>query len=55
MPMRAKVTVHDDGTVRLTSRTTENRKKWGVTGNMMGMVGDKTTLSTELVFRRAPG
>ena len=55
MPMRAKVTVHDDGTVRLTSRTTVNRKKWGVTGNMMGMVGDKTTLSTELVFRRAAG
>jgi polyisoprenoid-binding protein YceI len=55
MPMRAKVTVHDDGAVRLTARTTVNRKKWGVTGNMLGMVGDKTTLSTELVFRRAAG
>lgn len=55
MPMRAKVTVHDDGAVRLTARTTVNRKKWGVTGNMLGMVGDKTTLSTELVFRRASG
>jgi hypothetical protein len=30
-----------------------NRKKWGVTGNMLGMVGDKTTLSTNLVFGRA--
>jgi polyisoprenoid-binding protein YceI len=55
MPMRAKVTVEDDGAVRLTARTTVNRKKWGVTGNMLGMVGDKTTLSTELVFRRAAG
>jgi polyisoprenoid-binding protein YceI len=55
MPMRATVTVHDDGAVRLIARTTVNRKKWGVTGNMMGMVGDKTTLSTELVFRRATG
>jgi polyisoprenoid-binding protein YceI len=55
MPMRAKVTVHDDGAVRVTARTTVNRKKWGVTGNMLGMVGDKTTLSTELVFRRAGG
>jgi polyisoprenoid-binding protein YceI len=55
MPMRANVTLGDDGTVRLTTRTTVNRKKWGVTGNMLGMVGDKTTLSTTLVFRRAAG
>lgn len=55
MPMRANVTVRDDGAVRLTTRTTVNRKKWGVTGNMLGMVGDKTTLSTALVFRRAAG
>ena len=53
MPMRANVTVRDDGAVCLTSQTTVNRKKWGVTGNMLGMVGDKTTLSTNLVFRRA--
>jgi polyisoprenoid-binding protein YceI len=51
MPMRANVTVDDDGAVRLTTHTTVNRKKWGVTGNMLGMVGDKTTLSTTLVFR----
>ena len=55
MPMRVTVTAGDDGAVRLTARTTVNRKKWGVTGNMLGMVGDKTTLSTDLVFRRAPG
>ena len=53
MPMRARVAVRDDGAVRLTTQTTVNRKKWGVTGNMLGMVGDKTTLSTNLVFRRA--
>jgi polyisoprenoid-binding protein YceI len=53
MPMRANVTVRDDGAVCLTSQTTVNRKKWGVTGNMLGMVGDKTTLSTNLVFRRS--
>ena len=55
MPMRARVAVRDDGAVRLTTQTTVNRKKWGVTGNMLGMVGDKTTLSTTLVFRRAAG
>jgi hypothetical protein len=26
-----------------------------VTGNMLGMVGDKTTLSTSLVFRHTAG
>jgi polyisoprenoid-binding protein YceI len=55
MPMRANVEVLDDGAVRLTASTTVNRKKWGVTGNMLGMVGDRTTLSAELVFKRAAG
>jgi hypothetical protein len=55
MPMRARVAVRDDGAVRLTTQTTVNRKKWGVTGNMLGMVGDKTTMSTSLVFRHTPG
>ena len=55
MPMRASVTMRDDGAVRLTTQTTVNRKKWGVTGNMLGMVGDKTTLSTSLVFRHTAG
>jgi polyisoprenoid-binding protein YceI len=55
MPMRANVTVLDDGAVCLTGQTTANRKKWGVTGNMLGMVGDKTTLSVNLVFRRTAG
>ena len=49
MPMRARVAVRDDGAVRLSTQITVNRKKWGVTGNMLGMVGDKTTLSTSLV------
>jgi polyisoprenoid-binding protein YceI len=53
MPMRATVVVLDDGAVRITTRTTVNRKDWGVTGNMLGMVGDKTALSADLVFQRA--
>jgi polyisoprenoid-binding protein YceI len=53
MPMRAAVNVLDDGAVRVTARTTVNRKAWGVTGNMLGMVGDKTALTADLVFRRA--
>jgi polyisoprenoid-binding protein YceI len=53
MPMRANVQVLDDGAVRVTTQTTVNRKHWGVTGNMLGMVGDKTALWADLVFRRA--
>ena len=53
MPMRANVQVLDDGAVRVTTQTTVKRKDWGVTGNMLGMVGDRTALSADLVFRRA--
>ena len=53
MPVRAKVQVLDDGAVRVTAHTTVKRKDWGVTGNMLGMVGDKTALWADLVFRRA--
>lgn len=53
MPVRASVQILDDGAVRVTTQTTVNRKDWGVTGNMLGMVGDKTVLWADLVFRRA--
>jgi polyisoprenoid-binding protein YceI len=53
MPVRANVQVLDDGAVRVTTQTTVNRKDWGVTGNMLGMVGEKTALWADLVFRRA--
>jgi polyisoprenoid-binding protein YceI len=53
MPMQANVEVLDDGAVRVTTQTTVNRKDWGVTGNMLGMVGSKTALSGSLVFKRA--
>ena len=54
LPLRAKVVVHDDG-VRVTAHTTIDRTQFGVGGNMLGMVGDKTTVSADLVFRRATG
>jgi polyisoprenoid-binding protein YceI len=53
MPLRANVQMLDDGVVRVTAQTTVNRKDWGVTGNLLGMVGDKTALFADLVFRRA--
>jgi polyisoprenoid-binding protein YceI len=55
LPLQVKVAVLDDGAVRVTAQTTIDRKQFGVDGNMLGMVGDKTTLSADLVFRRAAG
>jgi polyisoprenoid-binding protein YceI len=53
LPLVAKVAVLDDGAVRLTTHATIDRKDFGVDGNMMGMIGDKTTISGDVVFRRA--
>ena len=53
--LHAKVAVLDDGVVRVTTETTTDRKQFGVDGNMVGMVGDKTVLSADLVFQRAAG
>ncbi|MGH3577251.1 MAG: YceI family protein [Mycobacterium sp.] len=55
LPLQANVEVLDDGEVRLTTQTSVPRKKFAVEGNMFGMVGAKTTLKANLVFRRAAG
>jgi polyisoprenoid-binding protein YceI len=53
LPLRTKVTVLDDGSVRVVTQTSVSRRELGVQGNLMGMVADTTTLSADLVFRRA--
>jgi polyisoprenoid-binding protein YceI len=53
LPLRARVTMVDDGSVRLTAHTTIDRKDFGVDGNMIGMLTDKVTISGDVVFRRA--
>jgi polyisoprenoid-binding protein YceI len=55
VPVRAKAAVLDDGAVRITAQATIDRKDFGVTGNLMGMVADKATISGDVVFRRAAG
>jgi polyisoprenoid-binding protein YceI len=52
LPLRTKVTVLDDGAVRLSAQATIDRKDFGVDGNIMGMVVDKATISGDVVFRR---
>jgi polyisoprenoid-binding protein YceI len=52
LPLQTKVTVLDDGAVRLSVQATIDRKDFGVDGNLMGMVVDKATISGDVVFRR---
>lgn len=53
LPMECKVTMFDDGAVRLATQTTVSRKQFRVEGNFFGMVGAKTKLTANLVFRPA--
>jgi polyisoprenoid-binding protein YceI len=52
LPLQTKVTVLDDGAVRVTAQATIDRSDFGVVGNMMGMIPDKATISGDVVFRR---
>ena len=49
----ANVAMVDEGSVRLTTHTTVDRKDFGVDGNLIGMLTDKVTISGDVVFRRA--
>ena len=53
VPLQAKVAVLDDGAVRVTTKADINRKDFGVNGNIIGMVRDATSLTADVVFRRA--
>jgi polyisoprenoid-binding protein YceI len=52
LPLQAKVVVLDDSSVRVSAQATIDRKDFGVDGNLIGMVGDKATISGDVVFRR---
>lgn len=55
LPLKTKVVVLDDGAVRVTTQATVDRQDFGVDGNLAGMIGDKATISGDVVFRRAAG
>ena len=52
LPVQSETSVLDDGSVRMTITTTLFRKDWGVTGNVLGTVGNKTDVRADLVFQR---
>lgn len=47
------VTPVGDGGMRLSARADINRRDFGVDGNLVGMIGDRVTISGDLVFRHA--
>lgn len=51
LTLKTKVTPVGDGGMRLTTQATVNRADFGVDGNMLGMIGDKATISGDVVFR----
>ena len=55
LPLRATVAVLDDGAVRVSVRTSLERAQFGVSGNMLGMVGGTTDLVADAVFQRTGG
>ncbi|MGZ5959422.1 MAG: YceI family protein [Myxococcaceae bacterium] len=50
LDLLVKVTTLPDGAVRLTTTTSLNRKDFGVDGNLLGMMGDTTTVEATAVF-----
>jgi len=53
-PLRLSVGVEvlDDGSLRVSGGCTLDRRDFGVSGNMVGMVGTSTDVSADLVFTR---
>ncbi|OBC10962.1 hypothetical protein A5784_35610 [Mycobacterium sp. 852013-50091_SCH5140682] len=47
------VQVLEDGAVQVSGGCTVHRREFGVSGNMLGMVGPKTDISADLAFARA--
>ncbi len=52
LPLAATVARTDAGAILITARGEIDRTRWGVSGNMLGMMPPATTLVTEAVFTR---
>ncbi|KAA0109000.1 YceI family protein [Mycolicibacterium sp. P1-5] len=53
LPLAATITPLGDGAVQLTTEAAVDRTKWGVSGNMIGMMPATTTLLADVVFAKA--
>ncbi|MGV0991067.1 MAG: YceI family protein [Mycobacterium sp.] len=54
VPLETDVIPVDGNTVRITARAEVDRTKWGVSGNMVGMMPKTTTLVADTVFTKSP-
>ncbi|BBY43622.1 YceI family protein [Mycolicibacterium celeriflavum] len=53
LTLRTKVVPVGDGGMRLITKAIVDRQDFTVDGNLVGMIGDKATISGDLVFRHA--
>jgi len=53
VPLETTATRQGDGTIALSARGRLDRTRWGVSGNMVGMMPPATTLVVDAVFTRA--
>lgn len=54
VPLRIQVTVHDDGSVRVSTKTEVDRAQFGLNWNRLGMIGKTATATADACFVRAP-
>lgn len=55
LPLTAEVTRPEPGTVKIAARTKVDRTRWGVSGNMAGMMPATSALVVEAVFVKSGG
>ena len=53
LPLTVSATTQGEGIVAVTARTKVDRTRWGIDGNMAGMIPTTTTLTADAVFTRA--
>jgi polyisoprenoid-binding protein YceI len=54
VPLPVRITLLDDGSVRVSAKTEVDRAQFDLGWNRLGMVGDKATVSADAYFVRAP-
>ena len=54
VPLDAEVHPIDDNTVRITARAEIDRTRWGVSGNMAGMMPTTAVVMADTVFTKSP-
>ena len=54
VPLPVRITLLDDGSVRVSAKTEVDRAQFGLGWNRLGMVGERATVSADASFVRAP-